>query len=78
MALISDAASTWSAPLTLTVDEVWQTRKGSVFVTTTNAPAADDGVALLENSGIRFSAGTQVRYRKADDTVQALIVREAV
>lgn len=77
MALITDAATDWSAPITLSVDEVWQTRKGSVFVTSTASPDPDDGVALHENHAIQFSAGSAVRYRKTG-TTEALIVREAV
>ncbi len=77
MALITDAATAWSGPVTLTADEVWQTRKGSVFVTTTVSPAADDGISLHENHAVRLSAGSAVRYRK-DGATEALIVREAV
>lgn len=77
MALITDAATTWSTPITLSSDEVWQTRKGSIFVTTTSSPAADDGIGLQENHAVRFSAGVSVRYRKEGAT-EALIAREAV
>lgn len=77
MALITDAATAWSAPIILTSDEVWQTRKGSVFVTTTVSPAANDGLSLHENHAVRFSAGASVSYRKEGAT-EALIVREAV
>lgn len=77
MALITDAATAWSAPIALTSDEVWQTRKGSAFVTTSASPTADDGIALHENHAIRFSAGMTVRYRK-EGVTDALIVREAV
>jgi len=77
MALINDAATTWSSPITLTQDEVWQTRKGSVFVTTTSSPGAEDGITLQETFGIRFSAGSTVRYRK-EGTTAAVIVHEAV
>ena len=77
MALITNAATTWSSAITLTSDEIWQTRKGSVFVTTTNAPDSEDGIGLHENHAVRFSAGLAVRYRKEGDT-EALIVREAV
>lgn len=77
MALITDAATTWSTPVTLTADEVWQTRKGSIFVTTSSSPSADDGLALHENHAVRFSAGAAVSYRKEGAT-EALIVREAV
>ena len=77
MAIITDAAITWSAPITLTSDEIWQTRKGSVFVTTTASPDAEDGLSLHENHAVRFSSGSSVSYRKEGDTA-ALIVREAV
>lgn len=77
MALISDAATSWSAPVTLTSDEIWQTREGSVFVTTTGSPDAEDGLALHEFHAVQFPAGASVRYRKEGAT-QALIVREAV
>jgi len=77
MALIVDAATTWSAPVTLNSDEVWQARKGSIFVTTTASPAPEDGIWLLENHAVRFSAGSTVSYRK-EDVTDALIVREAV
>jgi hypothetical protein len=63
MALITDATTAWSTPITLTQDEVWQTRKGGVFVTTTASPAPADGLFLREGIGIRFSAGSDVRYR---------------
>ena len=76
MALITDAATAWSPAITLTSDEIWQTRKGSVFVSTTATPGADDGIALHENHAIRFSAGVAVSYRK-DGPAEALIVREA-
>lgn len=77
MALITDAATNWSATITLSTDEIWQTRKGSVFVTTTASPAAGDGMALQETHAVRLSAGASVRYRKEGAT-EALIVREAV
>lgn len=77
MALITDAAVTWSTPITLTTDELWQTRKGSVFVTTTTSPTTDDGLSLHENHAVRFPAGASISYRKEGNT-EALIVREAV
>ena len=77
MALISDATTLWSAPIPLTADEIWQARKGSVFVTTTASPAANDGIALHENHAIQFPAGVSVSYRKEGAT-DALIVREAL
>lgn len=77
MALITNATTSWSAPLTLTSDEIWQTRKGSVFITTTASPDSDDGIALQENNAVQLPAGAVVRYRKTDVT-EALIVRESL
>ncbi len=77
MALLTDATTTWSTSITLTTDEVWQARKGSVFVTTTSSPEPNDGISLHENHAVRFSAGSSVSYRKEGIT-EALIAREAV
>ncbi|MEL7105722.1 MAG: hypothetical protein AAGM21_07365 [Pseudomonadota bacterium] len=77
MALINDAATAWSSPITLTQDEVWQTRSGSVLVSTTANPAPDDGILLRQGYGLRLAAGKTVYYRK-DGTAEALIVREGV
>jgi hypothetical protein len=75
--MISDATTTWSGPQTLAQDEIWQTRYGSVFITTTDSPAPEDGFNLLQGEGVLIRAGRTVRYRKAGAT-EALIVREAV
>jgi hypothetical protein len=77
MALIKNATNSWSTPITLTTDEVWQARWGSVFVTTTATPEAGDGFSLAQGQGVLISAGREVRYRKEGIT-DALIVREAV
>ena len=77
MALITDADTAWSAPITLTTDEIWQARRGSVFVTTTSSPAADDGMVLLRYHAVRLSAGSDVRYRK-EGTDNAVIARGVV
>jgi len=77
MALITDATTGWSAPVTLADDEIWQTRYGSVFITTTASPDAADGFNLLQGEGVLIRSGRSVRYRK-DGTTDALIVREAV
>lgn len=77
MALINDAATGWSTPITLTQDEVWQTRKGSVFISTTTNPAAGDGILVREGYGLRLTAGRTVYYRM-DGTANAVIVREGV
>ena len=77
MALISDATTNWSSPVVLATDEIWQAREGSVFVTTTGTPAANDGIALHENHAVQLPAGASVSYRK-EGTTNALIVREAI
>ncbi|MEM9249011.1 MAG: hypothetical protein AAGB05_09975 [Pseudomonadota bacterium] len=77
MALISDASTSWSSPVTLTEDEIWQTRYGSVFLTTTASPDAADGFNLTQGEGVLIRSGRSVRYRK-DGPTDALIVREAV
>ncbi len=77
MALITDATTAWSAPVTLSSDEIWQTRYGSVYLTTTPAAAPDDGFNLLQGEGVLIRSGREVRYRK-DGPTDALIVREAV
>lgn len=77
MALIADAATGWSTPVLLAADEIWQARKGSVFVSTTSTPDANDGISLHENHAVQFPAGVSVRYRK-EGVTEALIVREAL
>lgn len=77
MTLITDAGASWSAPVALSADEVWQTRKGAVYLTTTSNPAPEDGVKLYEMQAVQLSAGLSVRYRKSGPT-EALIVREAI
>lgn len=77
MALISDATTTWSAPLTLTRDEVWQARTGSVYITTTDTPVPGDGLMLHQTHAIQVSAGSVVRYRK-EGPGDAIIARETV
>lgn len=77
MALITDAATEWSSTVVLTSDEIWQARRGHVFVTTTLSPDSEDGIELHENHAVRFSAGVSVQYRK-EGLTEALIVREAV
>jgi hypothetical protein len=77
MALIYELKTTWSDPVVLAQDEIWQARYGSVFITTSDTPEDDDGLALVQNDGIRLRAGLQVRYRKEGGT-GALIAREIV
>ena len=75
MTVITDATFSWSSPVTLNADEIWQSRGSTLFVTTSTSPATNDGLALRENQALRFSAGMVVRYRKeGNDPVH--IVRE--
>ena len=77
MALITDVTTSWSTPIVLAADEIWQARKGSVFVTTTASPDANDGISLHENHAVQLPAGVSVTYRK-EGTTEAWIVREAL
>lgn len=77
MALITDATTTWSAPVTLSADELWQARKEGVYLTTTGAPDTNDGLMLREGTAVHLSAGLTVRYR-TEGAGPALIAREAV
>jgi hypothetical protein len=77
MALITNATTGWSSPVTLTANEVWQSRRGAVYVSTTATPAANDGIALHEMDAVQFSNGLTVRYRK-EGSGEALIAREVV
>ncbi len=77
MALITDIATAWSSPVTLGSDEIWQARKGGVFLTTSPSPDAEDGLLLREWEAVQLSAGVTVRYRSTRPD-EALLVREAV
>lgn len=77
MALITDATTAWSAPITLGADEIWQARRNGVFLTTTASPDDDDGLLLREGSAVHLSAGVTVRYRK-EGAAAVVVVREAV
>jgi len=52
MALITDAAFTWSSPVALGSDEIWQVRNGRVYVSTSPGPEAGDGIELWETYAI--------------------------
>ena len=75
MTLIKDATIQWSDPVTVEQDEIWQTRSGSIFITATQSPDPDDGLALVLRDGLRIKAGTQIRYRR-EGSAFAVIVRE--
>jgi hypothetical protein len=77
MALITDAATGWSSPITLTADEIWQTRKGSVFLSTAATPGPDDGLVLNEGNAVQFATGATVSYRKTGPA-EAWIARETI
>ena len=77
MSLVKNITNTWSNPVVLAADEIWQARWGSVFLTTTASPDPQDGFSLEQGQGVLISAGAQVRYRK-EGQVAAVIAREAV
>lgn len=77
MPLITDASNTWSAPVTLGTDEIWQARQEGVFLSTTATPGPQDGILLRDGAAVQISSGRSVRYRLAG-SAGALIAREAV
>ena len=77
MPLITNVTSAWSSAVTLTTDEVWQARRGGVFVSTAASPAANDGVLLREGTALQIASGRAVRYR-TEVAEGAIIAREAI
>ena len=78
MPVITDAAAAWSAPVTLSEDEIWQTTAGTAFITTdpTSTDGDGDGIELSPGSGVLIRSGKEVRYRKG--AAPARIVRMPV
>jgi hypothetical protein len=77
MALITDVSNSWSAPITLTADEIWQARREGVFLSTAATPGPQDGLLLHDGTAVQIGAGRSVRYRLAGRG-PALIAREVV
>lgn len=77
MPLVTDATTTWTDAGELAADEVWQCRKGLVFLSTDAAPGAEDGIQLTEGEGILIRSGQSVRYRRVGAR-GAIIARETV
>lgn len=77
MAVITDAAAGWSAPVTVAATELWQVRLGTVYLTTGPGIDPDDGLELTQGFAVQFYAGVEVRYRKGAG-VAPLLVREVV
>lgn len=77
MALITDVADSWSSPVALAADQIWQARVGGIFLTTAAAPGPEDGLLLHEGTAILVSGGLSVRYRAAS-TGMVTIAHEAV
>jgi len=63
MAYISDVTATWSSPVTLTANEIWQCSRGSVRVTSEASPAELDGLILTAGHGVQFGNGQVIRYK---------------
>lgn len=76
MPMITTMPTTWSAPVTLTADEVWQVRGGPVFVSTDATPDALGGLEMKNGDAVRITSGKAVRYRSFAPGSQ--IVRESV
>jgi hypothetical protein len=49
--LITDASNTWSAPVTLVADEIWQARREGVFLSTAATPGPEDGSSPARRRG---------------------------
>ena len=80
MAIVSDFARDWSAPVTLAADEFWQVRIGPVYIATaaTTAPAdLTDALLLSEGDILALGAGEVVRYRSARPEGDGAAVRRA-
>ena len=76
MTTITDVTVSWSEPVTLITDELWQTRDGTVCISTTQDPGPNDGIAVKSGYVLPISAGLTVRYRK-EGKATPYIVREA-
>ncbi|MCU0906254.1 MAG: hypothetical protein MUF73_02160 [Rhodobacteraceae bacterium] len=77
MPLITNVTSAWSTAVTLTTDEVWQARRGGVFLSTAATPAAGDGLLLREGTALQIASGRAVRVR-TESAEGAVIAREAI
>lgn len=72
-------ASQWTS-VTLSDDELWQARGGTILTTIETPLAADQGIALLPGNVRFFKSGVTVRYRPiipAGVTTTILLAREA-
>ena len=76
MTTITDITLSWSEPITLEKDELWQARCGTVFLSTTQNPGHKDGIAVKSGFVLPISGGSTVRYRKKRKAT-SYIVREA-
>ncbi|SHH18436.1 hypothetical protein SAMN05444003_2361 [Cognatiyoonia sediminum] len=63
MSLLSNLTTSWSSPMVLVDDEVWQAREGSCYLSTDETPSTDDGIVLEQGQALFFSAGMAVHYR---------------
>lgn len=74
---ITNIPETWSAPVNVTSDEIWQAVSGSIFITAEASPAAADGIRLDLTGGVRIASGKTVRFRSASGA-PAELAREAL
>ena len=55
----------WSTPVTLTVDELWQVRRGAIRFVSGTVSGPNDGIVLtVRNEPIRLPAGITVQVRE--------------
>jgi hypothetical protein len=72
MALARNVADTWSAPITLATDTIFQVQAGSVYLDLGGtATDLDDGLLLVQDpmrplrDSVVVPAGTNIRWRRA-------------
>lgn len=68
--------ATWSDPVTLTQDEIFQCHKGTVYLTLADAAPADtsDGIRLADGDSFIAPGGATVRFNSPVPT-QARLYR---
>lgn len=76
-----DATNTDWVAVTLTQDEIWMARGGTILVTNEEPVRADQGFELIPGGVRTFRNGMTVRYKPVIPTgvtVAAILVREAL
>ena len=73
MTTITNVTISWSEPVEIENDELWQVRDGTVCISTTPNPGPKDGIAVKTGYVLPISAGTTVRYRKEGKATPYLV-----